>query len=118
MPFSIKSVEAYGLYNRFDLKLNLRDDINVLYGRNGSGKTTLLHILANVLNGSIDRFLYLNFKHIKLVTNKNNVIELYRDHSLSSEGVCIRLLFNSKEIRQIKDFGKEDTIRQISLFED
>lgn len=113
MRFAVKSVEAYGLYNRFDLKVNLRDDINVLYGRNGSGKTTLLHILANILNGSIDRFLHLNFKHIKLITSENNTIELYQDQTSLPEVLRIRLLFNNQQIHQI-----EHTPRQSILFED
>lgn len=113
MRFAVKSVEAYGLYNRFDLKVNLRDDINVLYGRNGSGKTTLLHILANILNGSIDRFLHLNFKHIKLITSGNNTIELYQDQTSLPEVLRIRLLFNNQQVYQI-----EHTPRQSILFED
>jgi energy-coupling factor transporter ATP-binding protein EcfA2 len=112
MRFAVKSVEAYGLYNRFDLKVNLRDDINVLYGRNGSGKTTLLHILANILNGSIDRFLYLNFKHIKIVTSENNTIELYQDQTSLPKVLRIHLLFNNKQVHQI-----EHIISQYRLFE-
>ena len=96
MSFYIRRLEAYGLHSRFDIKLNFRKEINIIYGRNGSGKTTTLHILANLLNGSIDRFRYLNFKHILLVTGENNTIEIYRDDN------AIKVLLNSKVVSEIK----------------
>lgn len=74
----IQRIEARGLHGRFDLEVSFQPDINVIYGRNGSGKTTLLHILANILNGSFDRFAYLQFSDIRVCTSENQTIEVCR----------------------------------------
>jgi len=112
VSFYIKRLEAYGLHSRFDIKLNFRNDINILYGRNGSGKTTILHVLANLLNGSISRFRFLNFKHIIVVTDENSTIELFRNDKANE----LKLMLNSKVISRIKIV--EEKSHQITLFED
>jgi ABC-type lipoprotein export system ATPase subunit len=63
---TIQRVEAYGIHDRYNVAVDLYPDINILYGRNGSGKTTLLHIIANILNGSLERFAFLQFDRIIL----------------------------------------------------
>ncbi len=78
MGFSIEHVEVHRLFGRIDIELDFQPDINILYGRNGSGKTTLLHILANVLNGSLDRFAYLSFAMIRMRTGDARLIEIRR----------------------------------------
>lgn len=71
----IKSIQATGIYGRFDLYHEFKPGVNILYGVNGSGKTTLLHILANVLNGDCERFAFLAFDtiEVKLVDEDDDV---------------------------------------------
>jgi len=78
VKMTLSRVEAYGLHGRFSIELDLNPHINVIYGRNGSGKTTLLHIIANILNNSFDRFAFLRFRRIVLVTSADNKITVVR----------------------------------------
>lgn len=78
MSDSVKHIEVFGLHGRVNISLTLRPDVNILYGRNGSGKTTVLHIIANILNGSIDRFAYIVFDRIKVCLHSDRVIEVIR----------------------------------------
>ena len=39
----IKHIEIHGLWNRYDIKWDLRPDVNILSGINGVGKTTILN---------------------------------------------------------------------------
>lgn len=66
MSVSIRHLTVVGLHNRLDIGLKFSDRVNVIYGLNGNGKTTVLHILANALNGSYDRFAFLEFKTIDI----------------------------------------------------
>lgn len=68
-PIAVSALSVTALHGVSDLYLELRPRVNVLYGRNGSGKTTALHILANLINGSLDRFAYLDFSQIILTLN-------------------------------------------------
>jgi ABC-type lipoprotein export system ATPase subunit len=76
MSFSIKRIEVRGLHGRSDIALDLHPDVNILYGRNGSGKTTLLHIIANVLSGSLDRFAYIQFDDVRIISGDSQEILL------------------------------------------
>jgi predicted ATP-binding protein involved in virulence len=49
------------------------------------------------LNGSIDRFKYLSFREIRIITNEDNVIEIYQ-YKKQNE---IHLLLNGKDIHKI-----------------
>lgn len=72
----VKRLEVVGLHGRLDLDIEFFQDVNIVYGRNGSGKTTLLHILANLLNGSLERFAFLDFAEIALTTYEDRTIRL------------------------------------------
>lgn len=61
---TITSIELEGIHQRYDLKLEFYDSLNVLHGQNGTGKSTLIHILANIANCDFLRFIYLDFKSI------------------------------------------------------
>lgn len=69
-------VEASDLFGRMDLAVDLCPGVNVLYGRNGSGKTTLLHIIANILKGSFERFIFIQFDRIRIFTGDGRILEL------------------------------------------
>jgi ABC-type lipoprotein export system ATPase subunit len=74
--FFVSRVEILGLHGRADIVIDLFPGVNVLYGRNGSGKTTLLHIVANALNGSLDRFAYLDFASISIHLHNGHVLRI------------------------------------------
>jgi predicted ATPase len=82
MPSYVKSIEATGLYNRFDIPLlEFTPNINILHGKNGSGKTTLLHILANTLNGDYKRFAFIEFKSITITLDDETTIRLEKENN-------------------------------------
>lgn len=63
----IERIEIRNLHHRFDIRVGrLLPGLNVLHAENGAGKTTVLHIIANLLNGDLNRFLYLDFDLIEL----------------------------------------------------
>jgi predicted ATPase len=101
----VASLEATGLHGRYDVMLTLEPDINILYGRNGSGKTTLLHVLANVLNGAYDRFLFLEFDYVKVSTASGKTVELYKNDADSDESA----------IRVFLDGAQHETITEASF---
>ena len=73
MPSIVRSIDARGLFERFDIQMKFRPDLNVIYGQNGTGKTTLLHILANALSGDFARFSYLQFEFIDIELDDCNI---------------------------------------------
>jgi ABC-type lipoprotein export system ATPase subunit len=102
MNLSVKRVEVHGLHGRIDLELDLHPDVNILYGRNGSGKTTLLHIIANILSGSLDRFIYLQFQDVSLELSDGSDISLVRPENVGpKENWLISVLLNNQEITRI-----------------
>ena len=61
----IAKIEIKNLHHRFDITLgDLDTGLNVVHAENGAGKTTALHVLANLLNGDLERFLYIDFDSI------------------------------------------------------
>jgi predicted ATP-binding protein involved in virulence len=95
MSSFVKRLEIERVHGRLDILLDFKRDINVLYGRNGSGKTTVLHIVANILNGSFERFVYLDFSRILLTTGEGRTLELVRTPSEAREAT-ISLHLDSK----------------------
>lgn len=77
----LKKLEVKNLFNRFDLNLEFKNKINILYGINGSGKTTVLHILTNALNGDYARFFYLSFSKISILFSNDDYIEIVNNSS-------------------------------------
>ena len=78
MPSYVNRLEVEALYGSFDLYQNFASGINVIYGHNGFFKTTILHILANILNGDYDRFVFLDFDRIQVELDDNRIIEIIR----------------------------------------
>ena len=93
---TIKKVLAEGLHHQFNISLELNPGLNVLYGKNGRGKTTLLHILANVLELDFERFRYLTFKKITIVTHAENKLELIKTQN--DQGIYLTILLNEQEL--------------------
>jgi len=98
----IAHLEVRNLHRRMSIAIDFDRDINVLFGKNGTGKTTLLHILANILNGSIERFAYLEFDRIMIVTSDERHIELYRLANEKMGGSTIRLMLNGESIAAVE----------------
>ena len=98
MASSISRIEAHGLFGRSDLAVNLRPDVNILYGRNGSGKTTILHILANVMNGSLERFAFLRFSDISMFTHDGDIVTIRRTTSDDPDPITITVTFNDERV--------------------
>src|SRR5262245_61767404 len=90
----VKSVEATGIYGRFDLQQTFQDGVNILYGKNGTGKTTFLHIISNVLNSDFNRFAYLIFKSIEVKFNDGDTVIIKRD--LSEKDYYINVSINDE----------------------
>jgi ABC-type lipoprotein export system ATPase subunit len=74
----VKSIEATGVYGRFNFNQEFQPGVNVIYGKNGAGKTTFLHILSNVLNGDYKRFAYIKFDSIEAKFDDGTQINVRR----------------------------------------
>lgn len=76
MDHFIERVCVDGLHGRISFDIKLKPDLNIIYGKNGLGKTTLLHILANIGEGDLSRFKYLQFKRIIVENGEGAVLRL------------------------------------------
>src|SRR3990167_360158 len=74
----ISRLSVEGLHDQFDLQMEFKPGLNIIYGKNGRGKTTALHILANALELDFKRFNYLNFRRIRISTFSDDVLEIHR----------------------------------------
>lgn len=74
----ISFLTVEGLHDQFDLEMEFKPGLNIIYGKNGRGKTTALHILANALELDFKRFNYLNFRRIRIGTFSNDTLEIVR----------------------------------------
>lgn len=72
----VQNISIASLHGRGDIELALRPGLNIVHGRNGAGKSTLLHVLANLIDGDIERFAYLSFERIALQTSAGSEIVL------------------------------------------
>jgi predicted ATP-binding protein involved in virulence len=75
---TITRISVHGLHGSSDLDVELKPRLNILYGHNGTGKTTLLHVLANLLEGDIERFTHLRFEKIEIATLSGGTATLLR----------------------------------------
>jgi len=111
MANAVRYIRAIGIYGRFDLELDFQPGVNILHGKNGTGKTTLLHILANVLNGDFERFVFLPFATIEVHLDDKQKIKL-RQYS-HSDGNKIDVHVNNKEVASfsVSELKKELGLR-------
>ncbi len=107
MTSYVKKLEAIGIHGRFDMEIDLKPGVNIVFGINGTGKTTFLHILANALNGEFSRFAYITFDSIKIrlddatillkqqIKNNAKVVVVKRGNKIIQE-IPIRLIKKSE----------------------
>ena len=108
----VKSIQASGIYGRFDLTQTFGPGVNVLYGRNGTGKTTLLHILANILNADYARFAFLPFESISLELDDKTIVSLRREGDQENGEIVVDV--DCKETEQIQ-IGKIQQLERATL---
>ncbi len=97
---SLSGISVWGLHGSTNLDLQLQQGLNILFGRNGTGKTTLLHILANLLEGDIERFTYLRFERIRVSTVNEGSVELLR--RAAGESTVIEVQLDGTTIGEVK----------------
>ncbi|SCU91628.1 ATP/GTP-binding protein [Cupriavidus necator] len=97
----IRSLVVEGLHEQFDVELEFKPGLNIIYGKNGKGKTTVLHILANALEMDFKRFKFLSFRRIEISTFGGVKLEIRK--TLSPDNVEVLIdgeatsLLNSSE---------------------
>ncbi len=83
----IKSIQIKGLWNTYDINLNLNDSVNVLSGINGCGKSTILEFVFYLFFHSdhiLPDYLAKRVKSIVIDTDKGTVYyESFNDDYLS-----------------------------------
>lgn len=80
MGLGIKTFEIKGLFNRFDVKIPLDNDVNIFLGENGLGKTTILNCFYYALKCNFEKLVNINFKKIIFTfTDGNNLDLSYED---------------------------------------
>ena len=95
----ISKVQMVGLHGHQKFDLTLHPGLNVVHGRNGTGKTTLLHVLANLVEGDIERFSYLQFEAIDVTTSNDKKISLRK--SGSPDSPMIMVLLNGQALEPV-----------------
>lgn len=80
MGLGIKTFEIKGLFNRFDVKIPLDNDVNIFLGENGLGKTTILNCFYCVLKPDFEKLVNIKFKKIILTFIDSDSLDLsYED---------------------------------------
>lgn len=85
----IQSVNVEGLHEQFDVNIDFKPGLNIIYGKNGRGKTTVLHLLANALELDFERFSHLNFKSITIRTFGGAQMDIIRPSKTDSPRVFL-----------------------------
>lgn len=91
----IQNISITALHGRSDVELTLRPSLNIIHGRNGTGKTTLLHILANLIDGDIERFGYLTFERIAIQTSNGAEVILCQSAE-GDKGAVTRVMIDGE----------------------
>lgn len=63
---SLKFIEIKGLFEEYNYKINLNENINIFVAENGFGKTTILNIIVSLLKNDRIKLKSLPFKSIKI----------------------------------------------------
>ena len=126
MSSYVKSIEATGIYGRFDMTMEFEPGVNVVYGKNGTGKTTLVHILANALNGEFARFAFLIFESIQVQLD-DTMIRLLKQMKKGQEQIQVKVdnkVILELPVQAIREFAADPrsrrtvSARQLRLFEE
>ncbi len=96
MSGSVRSISIIGLHGRSQLQVEFQDGLNVIHGSNGTGKTTLLHIIANLANGDIRRFFYLQFQSISIESSSGRKLFLMPEKKAEGQDVALILNIDKK----------------------
>lgn len=80
---NLKLFEIKNLFNQFDVKLPLDNNINIFLGENGMGKTTILNCLYCTLSGNVEKLNSVVFDEI-VVTFKDNSSLVLRHKDISA----------------------------------
>lgn len=73
---SLKYINIYGLFGKFDYCINFQEDISIWISENGLGKTTILNIIVAILTCDKNRLMDINFKKIEVgIRNRSYKIE-------------------------------------------
>ncbi|MDA8446671.1 AAA family ATPase [Paracidovorax valerianellae] len=94
----ITRIQVDGMHGQFNVDIQLKSGLNVLYGQNGRGKTTLLHLIANTLELDFDRFKYLRFELIDISVSNGSVIKIRPEKDES--GILVSLDGNELQWRE------------------
>jgi ABC-type Mn2+/Zn2+ transport system ATPase subunit len=103
-PSTIEQVEIRDLHGSTDLEVSLQPGLNILYGRNGTGKTTFLHVLANIVEGDLERFTYLRFQAIRVRASSGTTLELVRKATERTNSVVASL--NGEPLAEVQREGQ------------
>ena len=55
-----------GLFNEYNVDLDLQKEVNIFVGENGMGKTTILNCLYSVLSGRVEELINTAFEEIRV----------------------------------------------------
>ena len=91
----IKHVRLQKMHGHQTCEVDLYPGLNIIYGMNGTGKTTLLHVIVNLLDLDLERFLHIIFESILVVTFSGHTVFLCQHRSESGE-VTIEVLLNDE----------------------
>lgn len=80
----ISEVAVEGLHDQFDVSIEFKSGLNIIYGKNGRGKTTLLHLLANALELDFQRFSYLRFHNVTIKTFSGDTLQISKPDQSAS----------------------------------
>lgn len=110
----IRKIEVERLHGHNNIAADLRDGLNIVYGKNGAGKTTLLHILANLLERDFYNFLSIYFDKIRVLISSGDTIELVQTKDPSNKPYAIQGYINGKLGGTISRTRKEENLYYIN----
>lgn len=117
----IKNLVVEGLHEQFDVELELKPGLNIIYGKNGKGKTTVLHILANALELDFTRFKHLGFKRILIENFSGATLEIRKPLNPDTVEVLINgeatsLLNSSESLSELEMASMRSTLGERSTY--
>ncbi len=73
---SLKYIKIYGLFGKYNYKINFINDILIIVSENGCGKTTILNLLVAILKGNREILISIPFNKIEInINNKKYYID-------------------------------------------
>lgn len=111
---NLKLFEIKNLFNQFDVKLPLENNINIFLGENGMGKTTILNCLYCTLSGNVEKLnsvvfdeIIVTFKNDSSLTLRHKDISAYMDEymyesSYRRRRINLEGVFSKEELQEIR----------------